>query len=103
MIHDKDRVDVIRARMNEQLQLIDSLKKKIVKGNLDALDIARNQTEDIESFFLADLGRADRTEAQEAYWLANAERMLTIWVPYLAKTKQQFDKYGDSGIQIVGG
>ena len=50
MIHDKARVDAIHARMNEQLLVIDSLKSKIAKGNLDALDVARNQTEDIESF-----------------------------------------------------
>lgn len=103
MVHDKARVDAIRARMNEQLQLIDSLKSKIVKGNLDALDVARNQTEDIETLYLADLDRNDRTQAQEAYWLSNAERMLQTWVPYLKQTEAQFGKFGGTGIQIIGG
>lgn len=103
MIHDKARVAAIRTRMCEQLQLIDSLKAKIVTGNLDALDVARNQTEDIESFFLADLERNDRSPDQEVYWLSSAERMLQTWVPYLKKTSEQFSKYGDIGIEIVGG
>ena len=34
------------------------------------------QTQDIESFFLADLGRQDRTPGQEALWLLGAEKML---------------------------
>ena len=103
MIHDRTRVDAIRARMNEQLLLINSLKGKIVKGNLDALDVARQQTEDIETFFLADLDRANRTAAEEAFWLSNAERMLQTWVPYLKQTEAQFSKFGGAGIQIVGG
>jgi hypothetical protein len=101
MIHDKARVEAIRARMIEQLYLIDSLKRKIVKGNIDALDVARNQTADIETFFLADLDRTHRTPDQEAYWLSGAELMLQTWAPYLNKTKRQFDQYGDIGIQIV--
>jgi len=102
MVHDKARVDAIHAHMNTQLELIDSLKSKIVKGNLDALDVAWNQTKDIESFFLADLDRTGRTPAQEAAWLSNAERMLQTWVPYLQQTEEQFKKFGGVGIQIVG-
>jgi hypothetical protein len=101
VVHNKPRVEAIRARVNEQLQLIASLKSKIVKGTLDALDIARNQTEDIETFFLADLDRHERTPAQEEYWLSAAERMLQVWPPYLSKTAQRFAQYGDHGIEIV--
>jgi hypothetical protein len=101
MIHDKARVQAIHVRMNQQLQLIDSLKQRIVQGKLDALDVARAQTEDIETFFLADLDRMERTAAEEAFWLSGAERMLQTWVSYLNKTKEQFDQYGDGGIQIV--
>jgi hypothetical protein len=101
MIHDKHRVEAIRARMNQQLQLIDSLKRRVVQGSLDALDVARDQTEDIETFFLAELARNDRTPAEEAFWLSGAERMLQTLASYLNKTKQPFDQYGDCGIQIV--
>jgi hypothetical protein len=102
MIHDQARVDAIRTRMSEQLTLIDSLKSKIVKGNLDALDVAHNQIEDIETFFLADLNRNDRTPAEESFWLSGAERMLQVWAPYLKQTEAQFHKFGNA-IQIVGG
>jgi hypothetical protein len=103
MIHDKARVDAIRARMNVQLQLVDSLKAKIVKGNLDALDVARNQTEDIETFFLTNLDRNPRTPEQEAFWLSGAERMLQTWVSYLKQTEAQFSKFGDAGVEVIGG
>ena len=51
MIHDTTRVVAIRARVAAQIDLIKSLEGKIVKGKLDALEVARNQTEDIETFF----------------------------------------------------
>jgi hypothetical protein len=102
MIHDTTRVVAIRARVAAQIDLIKSLEAKIVKGKLDALEVARNQTEDIETFFLQDLERPDRTPAEEARWLSSAEHMLQTWGPYLTQTEEQFSKYGDR-IQIVGG
>ena len=83
------------------MKLIDDLKSKIVKGNLDALDVARNQTQDVETFFLADLERKDRTPAEEAFWLSGAERALQTWASYLSDTKKQFDQRGGRGIEIV--
>jgi hypothetical protein len=102
MIHDTTRVVAIRARVAAQIDLIKSLEAKIVKGKLDALEVARNQTEDIETFFLQDLERRDRTPAEEARWLSSAEHILQTWGPYLKQTEEQFGKYGDR-IQIVGG
>ena len=102
MMHDTARVAAIRARVAAQIDLIKSLEAKIVKGKLDALEVARNQTEDIETFFLQDLERQDRTPAEEARWLSSAEHMLQTWGPYLKQTEEQFSKYGDR-IQIVGG
>ena len=102
MIHDTTRVLAIRARIAAQIDLIKSLEAKIVKGKLDALEVARHQTEDIETFFLQDLERQDRTPAEEARWLSSAEHMLQTWGPYLKQTEEQFSKYGDR-IQIVGG
>ena len=83
MIHDKIRVQAIRARVATQLESIKSLEAKIVKGKLDALQVARNQTEDVETFFLKDLDRNDRTPAEEARWLSFAEHTLGTWSPYL--------------------
>jgi hypothetical protein len=102
MIHDTTRVVAIRARVAAQIDLIKSLEAKIVKGKLDALEVARHQTEDIETFFLQDLERQDRTPAEEARWLSPAEHILQTWGPYLKQTEEQFSKYGDR-IQIVGG
>ena len=103
MIHDKARVDAIRACAVAQIELTKSLEAKIVKGKLDMLEVARRQTEDIETFFLRDLERNDRTPAEEARWLSYAEHMLQTWGPYLKLTHERFSKYGDVGVEIVGG
>lgn len=103
MIHDKTRVDSLRARVAAQLDLIRSLEAKIVKGKLDALEVARYQTEDIETFFLRDLERQDRTPAEEARWLSYAERQFQTRGPYLREVQERFNKYGSVGIEIVGG
>ena len=103
MIHDTAGVAAIRSRVAAQVELIKSLKSRIVKGKLDALAVAQNQTADIEAFFLRDLERQDRTPAEEARWLSFAEPMLQTWGPYLKQTQEQFSRYGDVGIEIVGG
>jgi len=103
MAHDQARVDAIRARAATQLELIKSLEAKIVKGKLSILDVARNQTADIETFFLKDMERNQRTPAEEARWLSVAEHMLQTWAPYLKETEVQFSKFGGVGIEIVGG
>lgn len=103
MIHDKARAEAIRVRVAARLDLIKSLEAKIVKGKLDALEVARNQTEDIETFFLRDLERQDRTPPEEARWLSYAEQQFQAWGPYLKEGQDRFNKYGDIGIEIVGG
>lgn len=103
MIHDKGRVEAIRASVAAQMALVKSLEARIVKGKLDALEVALNQTADIETLFLQDLERQDRTPAEEARWLSYAEHMLQTWAPYLHKIQEQFSKYGDIGVEIVGG
>jgi hypothetical protein len=103
MIHDRARVQSIRGRVACQVELIRSLQAKIVKGKLDTLEVALRQTEDIETFFLADLERNDRTPAEEAMWLSSADRMFQMWEPYLKKTQEQFSRSGAYGIEIVSG
>jgi len=88
MIHDKARVEGLRARVAAQVELIKSLEVKIVKGKLDALKVARNQTEDIETLYLQDLEREHRTPAEEARWLSCAEHNLEAWVPFLKQTRR---------------
>jgi len=103
MIHDKARVDAIRARAMAQIELIKSLEAMIVKGKHEMLEVARNQTEDIETLFLMDLDRQERTAAEEARWLSYAEHMLQTWGPSLKQTEDQFRKFGGRGIEVVGG
>jgi hypothetical protein len=102
MVHNQARVDAIRARALAQIELIKSLDAMIVKGKHETLEIARNQTDDIETFFLRDLDK-DRTAAEEARWLSYAEHMLQIWGPSLKQIEAQFKKFGGRNIQIVGG
>src|SRR5260370_42377669 len=98
MIHDQARVDAIRARAAAQIELIKSLEAKIVRGKLSTFEVARRQTGDIESFFLKDLERNERTPDEEARWLSYAEHMLQTWGPYLKETEAQFAKFGGIGI-----
>ena len=101
MIHDKVRVDAIRVRMKAQIELIRSLQAKIVKGKLDMLDLALQQTEDVETLYLRELDRHDRSAPEEARWLSFAEHYLQTWVPYLKQTEEQFTKFGGHGIEVV--
>ena len=103
MVHDTARVEAIRVLVQAQIELIESLKAMIVKGDLEALNLARNQTEDVEAFFLGDLERRDRTPVEERRWLDAAEHMLGVWGPYLTETEAQFKRRGDRGIVIIGG
>ncbi len=102
MIYDTARVEAIRARVAAQTALINSLEARIVKGKLHALEVARHQTADIETFFIRDLERQDRTPDEEARRLSYAEYMLQTWGPYLEQTQEQFRKYGNIGIEVVG-
>jgi len=102
MIHDKERVQKIRAYVASQTELIKSLQAQIVKGGLDNLDVALKQTEDIETIFLAELERNDRTPIEESRWLFMAEYMLSIWGPRLKVLKDHFGKSGSNGIEVVG-
>jgi hypothetical protein len=102
MIHDINRVESIRARATVQLQLVSTLEAKIKKGTMPQLQLARNQLGDIESFFLAQLVRGERTPREEAIWLAGAEHMLQTWTAELNKVDIQFQKFGPGQVEIVG-
>jgi hypothetical protein len=103
MVRDPARVDAIRSKVAAQLELISSLEGQIAKGSLEQLTVARNQTNDIESLFLKDLDKKDRSPDEEARWLYAAERMLATWGPYLKQTEEQFRRFGGKNIQIIGG
>src|SRR5215471_13732892 len=97
MIYDKARVEAIRARAAARIALIKSLESKIVKGKHVMLEVARHHMGDIESFFLQDLNRRDRTPNEEAMWLSGAEYMLQSWEPNLKEAEEKFGKFGGHG------
>lgn len=103
MIHDKARVEAIRARVASQIALIQSLEAKIANGKLDSLEVARNQTNDIETLYLQNLEAEDRNPAEDARWLSYAEQMLQTWGPSLKQTEQQLAKFGGHEIEVIGG
>ena len=103
MVYYQARIHAIRARVAAQIELIKSLEAKIVKGRVSSLELARNQICDVDAELLKHFEHGDRTPAEEAWWLSFAERMLQSWVPYLKETEGQFEKFGGSGIEIVGG
>jgi hypothetical protein len=55
------------------------MEAEIKKGTLPQLQLARNQLGDIESFFLAQRGKEDRTLREEALWLDSPEHLLQMW------------------------
>jgi hypothetical protein len=102
MMHDKARVEAIRARVNAHLELIKLLQSKIAKGNLPALEVARNQIKDVETLYLNDLDKKDRTAVEEAEWLSYAEAYLHASEPQLRQIEGQIKSFGDTPIQVVG-
>ncbi len=89
MIHDKERVAAFRARVLAQIALIKSLKAQVAAGEVNSLDMALKQAEEVATFFIADLDRQNRTPMEEASWLSKAEYMLGIWQPYLKRSSRR--------------
>lgn len=58
----------------------------MVKGNIGTVEVVLNPTTDIQTFFLRDLERQDRTPAEEARWLSHAEQIQT-WRQISTRTR----------------
>jgi len=102
MIHDKKRVAAIRVRAASQIELIKSLQAQIVEGRLDALEVALNQTNDIETFS-SPIWIATNNFRPGSQMAIAAENMLSVWGPYLQNLRDHFGKAGGRGIQVIGG
>ena len=76
MIHDKERVEVLRAAAKVGIDALNELQAKTTdSGFHEMLVVPRHWFGDIESFFLSQLENEnqDRTPAAEAFWLDAAE------------------------------
>ena len=101
MIHDEPRVEALLAAAETGIQACDELLGKTTDpGFYKRLTLNRYWFEDIESFFLAELDRRDRTPEAEARWLDSADVMLAVSNQMLRQHKKIFDDYGP-GVMCV--
>ena len=101
MIHDKERVEVLRAAAKVGIDALNELQAKTTDlGFHERLVIPRYWFGDIESFFLSQLENQDRTPAAEAFWLDAAERFLDTAKGELRRQQELFNTYGP-GITVM--
>lgn len=62
MVHDAARVAALRKGIEARLDLIASLEGRIVKGKLAWLEVARNQTQDVETVLLRGLEQEEKED-----------------------------------------
>ena len=106
MIHDKERVEVLRAAAKVGIDALNELQAKTTdSGFHEMLIVPRHWFGDIESFFLSQLENEnqDRTPAAEAFWLDAAERILDIAKGELRRLQELFNTYGPGIMAIVAG
>ena len=98
MIHDKKRVNALRAAAKAGIEALEELRNKTTdSGFHERLGQHRHLFTDIESFFLSQLeNREDRTSAEEANWLNGADRILNIANRELKESQRMFKDYGPS-------
>jgi hypothetical protein len=96
MIHSLERVKAIRDRVAADLEAVAYLEAQTKDpGFRQRLQLIRHHLEDIELFFLATSAREPRTSEQEAQWLAQAEKVLDVYVaPQIKDAQDDFERYG---------
>ena len=104
MIHDKERVEILRAAAKVGIDALNELQAKTTDlGFHEMLVVPRHWFGDIESFFLSQLENQDRTPAAEASWLDAAERYLDIAKGELRRRQELFNAYGPGIMVMVAG
>ena len=95
MIHDKERFEALRTAAKFGIDALNGLKAKTAdSGFHETLVLPRHHFADIESFFLSQLEKKDRTPTVEASWLGTAERVLDIAKEELRRQQELFNTYG---------
>jgi|SRR5579884_2753659 len=89
MIHDIERAKAIRQKAEMELARIAEIERRVQKGDLARLTIAKNQFQDVEDFFLRLLEKENRTPQQEGFWLSYTERLVQIWSAEVTKLSQR--------------
>ena len=101
MIHDKERVEALRAATKVGIDALNELQAKTTDSGFHGrLSTARYYFGDIESFFLSKLKNQDKTPAAEAFLLDAAEHYLDIPQRELRELQKMFNAYGP-GIMIM--
>ena len=101
MIHDKDRVEALRAAAKVGIDALNELQAKTTdSGFHELLVLPRNRFGDIESDFLSQLENQDRTPVAEASWLDDAERFLDTPRGELRRLQELFNTRGP-GIKVM--
>ncbi len=102
MIHDPERVKVIRDRVAAEQQVISDLEDQIKDAGIrEYLGTARNLLGDVESVFLGRLTEESRTANEEARWLDGAELALQLAAHYRKLVQAIFAQYGPN-VRSVG-
>ena len=103
MIHDKERVEALRAAAKVGIDALNALQAKTTdSGFHELLVLPRNQFSDIESDFLSQsqLENQDRPPGAEASWLDDAERFLDTPRGELRRLQELFNTHGP-GIKVM--
>ena len=99
-IHDPKRIGSIQTRVAVQLELLSTLEGKNKQDLFPQLQMARNQLQDIELFFIASLKRESMTLREEALWLDSAEYVLQVWTAELKRIKDGSKYFEDEAETI---
>ena len=101
MIHDKERVDALRAAAKVGIDALNELQAKTTdSGFHEMLVFPRHWFGDIESVFLSQLENKDRTPVAEASRLDAAERFLDTARGELRRLQELFNTHGP-GIEVM--
>ena len=104
MIHDKERVEVLRAAAKVGIDALNELQAKTTDlGFHETLVRPRHWFGDIESFFISQLENQDRTPTAEASLLDAAEHFLDIAKGELRRRQELFNTYGPGIMVMVAG
>ena len=81
MIHDPQRVELMRSGIAKGLRRISAIEAKLIgktTGLREQLAHARNHFNDVELNYLSFLDKQERTPQQEARWLNSADMHLAV-------------------------
>ena len=102
MIHDTKRVEAIRRRVAVKVETLAKMESAVKDSTFrEQIELPKDWLNDIETLYLSDLSRQQRTPSEESWWLEQAERMLGIAEQQCTVLESAFKKYGPN-LRIIG-